>query len=286
MRASIISFSFMPMMQAGLVDIFGYLETCKYRFGLCGADIWNMMLYPRSAPGGDAAAAFQRMLNEPPDDAIALQVKQALAEREMELACFACDMCHVWVDDAEQRALLNKNAEAHIALGEKMGARVIRIDAGSSRGISFGGPPQEMAFTSEQFDHIVATYKRWAQRAYDNGYMIGPENHWGPEDVPSEMVRLCEAVDSPAFGVLLHLGRWRGDDAARGDEMVAKWAMHAHVTPALSPEETASKMAMLRDNGYKGYYSAELTSNSYYELGVQLARIKSVLDRWRLEAAG
>lgn len=283
MRVSIISFSFMPMMQAGLVDVFGYLETCKYRFGLNGADIWNMMLYPRSAPGADPAASFQRMLSNPPDEAIAGQVKQALAEREMELACFACDMCHVWEDDPDRRALLNKNAEAHIALGEKMGAKVIRIDAGSSRGLSMDGSPQEMAFTNEQFDYIVGTYKRYAQRAYDNGYLIGPENHWGPEDVPSEMVRLCEAVDSPAFGALLHLGRWRGDEAAKGDDMVAKWVMHAHVTPALSVEETATQMAMLRDSGYEGYYSAELTSNSYHELGTQLMRIKTVLDKWRLE---
>lgn len=283
MQVSIISYAFSPMMFAGLVDIFGYLESCKYRFGLSAADIWNGMLYPRAAPGSDPRAAFQRMVSTAPEEALVLQVKQGLAEREMELACFACDMCHVWVDDPDLRGMLNKNAEAHIALGEKMGAKVIRIDAGSSRGLTMGGPPQEMAFTNEQFDFIVATYKRYAQRAHDSGYLIGPENHWGPEDVPAEMVRLCEAVNSPAFGVLLHLGRWRGDDAAKGDEMVAKWAMHAHVTPAQSAEETAAKMAMLRDSGFKGCYSAELTSDSYYELEVQLARIKAVLDRWRIE---
>lgn len=283
MQVSIISYAFLPMMLAGLVDIFGYLETCKHRFGLSAADIWNGMLYPRPTPGGDPREAFRRMATTSPDEGLVLQVKKALDERELELACLACDMCHVWVDDPAQRAFLNKNAEAHIALGEKMGARVIRIDAGSSQGLSLGGAPQEMAFTNEQFDYIVATYRRYAQRAYDNGYLIGPENHWGPEDVPSEMVRLCEAVDSPAFGVLLHLGRWRGDDAAKGDELVARWAVHAHVTPSLSPDETAASMALLRDSGYKGYYSAELTSDSYHELGLQLARIRAVLDRWRID---
>ncbi len=282
MQASIISYAFSSMMQAGKVDIFGYLEAIKYRFGLTGADIWNGMLYPRPAPGSDPMEGFRRMLTSAPEEALALQVKDALGERGLELACFACDLCHIWEDDPERRALLNKNAWAHIALGEKMGAKTIRIDAGASR-MSFGGPPLEMEFTNEQFDYIVAMFIKYAQRAYDNGYRIGPENHWGPEDVPAQMVKLCKAVNSPAFGVLMHIGRWRGDQAAQGDEMVAPWAMHTHVTPATPEAETATKMAMLRDAGYTGYYSAELVSDSYAELGVQIARIKAVLDRWRIE---
>ena len=256
MKVSIISYAFSRMMQQGRVDIFGYLETAKYRFGLTGADIWNGMLTSL----------------EP--DYLA-KVKDALCERELALANLACDRCHVWEDDADLRAKLNENAWAHIAAGEALGAKTIRIDAGGAR--------QDMAWTDEQFDYIVKMFKQYAQRAFDNGYKIGPENHWGPEDVPENLVKLCQAVDSPAFGVLLHLERWRGEQAAQGDEMCAPWVMHAHVTPRTSEADTPAKMALLRDAGFCGYYSAELVSDSYAELGMQIARIKSVLDRWRIE---
>jgi sugar phosphate isomerase/epimerase len=281
MKVTIISYAFSRLMAQGKTDIFGYLESIKSRFGLTGADVWNGMLFP-PAPGLGMMESFQRMLTAGLDADYLAKIKDALCERELELACLACDLCHVWEDDPERREALNKNAWAHIEAGEKLGAKTIRIDAGASRMV-FGGPPLEMEYTDEQFDYIVAMFKKYAQRAYDSGYKIGPENHWGPEDVPEQLVKICQAVDSSAFGVLLHIGRWRGEQAAQGDEMIAPWVMHAHVTPATSEADTPAKMAMLRDAGFDGYYSAELVSDSYAELGVQIARIKSVLDRWRIE---
>ncbi len=256
MKTSIISYAFSRMMQAGKVDVFGYLETCKYRFGLTGADIWNGMLTSL-------------------DEDYLAKVKDALCERALPLANFACDRCHIWEDDAELRAKLNENAWAHIAAGEFLGAKTIRIDAGGAR--------QNMAWTNEQFDYIVKLYKQYAQRANDKGYKVGPENHWGPEDVPENLVKLCQAVDSPAFGVLLHFERWRGDNAAKGDEMSAPWVMHTHVTPRTTDADLPGKMAYLRDKGYCGYWSSELVSESYAELAVQIAKVKYVLDRWRIE---
>jgi len=256
MKVSIISYAFVRMMQAGKVDIFGYLETVKYRFGLEAADIWNFMLTSL-------------------DKDYLAKVKEGLCERELVLANLACDRCHVWEDDPDLRAQMNASAWAHIEAGEYLGAKTIRIDAGGAR--------ENMAWTNEQFDYIAEMFRKYAQRAYDNGYKIGPENHWGPEDVPENMVKLCQAVDSPAFGVLLHIGRWRGANAAKGDEMVAPCVMHAHVTPSTPEAELPAKLAMLRDAGFKGYYSAELVSERYSELGLQIARIRNVLDSWRLE---
>mgnify|MGYP007001869879 CR=1 FL=1 len=89
MKVSIISYAFSRMMQQGKVDIFGYLETVKYRFGLTGADIWNGMLTSL----------------EP--DYLA-KVKDALCERELALANLACDRCHVWEDDADLGALIGR----------------------------------------------------------------------------------------------------------------------------------------------------------------------------------
>ena len=45
----------------------------------------------------------------------------------------------------------------------------------------------------------------------DNGYRVGPENHWGAEVVPENMARICRAVDHPGFGMLLHFRGNAGD---------------------------------------------------------------------------
>src|SRR5436309_558372 len=44
MQVSIASFSFHRSRAAGTVDVFGYLESCRYRYHLDTADIWNVLL--------------------------------------------------------------------------------------------------------------------------------------------------------------------------------------------------------------------------------------------------
>ena len=38
MRISIASFSFHGLRERNMMDVFGYLESCKYRYGLDSAD--------------------------------------------------------------------------------------------------------------------------------------------------------------------------------------------------------------------------------------------------------
>ena len=253
MNISVISYAFHQMAAQGTMDIFGYLETCKYRYNLSTADIWNGML-------------------DSVEEDYLLKVKDALEERELRLVNLAVDGAHLWEDDPEVREQNYRNALAHLEAGELLGAKTVRIDA--------GGGHDDLTFSNEQLDYIVARYREFAERADKNGYRIGPENHWGPEDVPANLVRICEAVDHPAFGVLLHLERWKGDDAERGDELIAPWVMHTHLTPATSEEQLAKKMAMLRDAGYDGCWGTELVGN-YADVGLQLAKVAAVLEGWR-----
>ena len=44
MNISIASYAFHGLLREGMMDVFGYLETCKYRYGLASADIWNGFL--------------------------------------------------------------------------------------------------------------------------------------------------------------------------------------------------------------------------------------------------
>jgi len=254
MKICIASYSFHGLLRRGKMDLFGYLESCKYRHHLRTADIWNGMLTSTS----------QDYLEK---------VRDALDERELSLANLCVDQAHIWVDDPDERERNHRNALAHLRAAEILGAQTVRIDA--------GGGHDDVAFTSEQFDWIVQRYQEYAKRAYDGGYKVGPENHWGPEVIPPNMVNICKAVDHPAFGVLLH---FRGDE---GDALMAPWAMHTHISWNITEGPLEETMRMLRDADYEGYWSIEhhTGQNEYGEVAVQLDKVRAVLDRWRLEDA-
>jgi len=250
MNVSIASYAFHGLLEEGKMDLFGYLESCKYRYGLQSADIWNGML-----PSIE-------------EDHL-LRVKDALEERELMLANLCVDGPHIWEDDPEVREEHYRDALAYLHVAEFLKARTIRIDAGV----------QADTFTGEQFAWIVKRYKEYAQRAYDGGYKVGPENHWGAEAVPANMKRICEAVNHPGFGVLLH---FRGNEE---DQMMAPWAMHTHISWDITEHHLVESMTMLRQAGYTGYWGVEhhTGQNEYTEVAVQVARVQDVLDRWRLE---
>lgn len=260
MRVSIASYAFHGLLREGRMDVFGYLESCRHRYRLDAADIWNGML-----PTTDVD--FVR------------SVREGLDERDLVLANLCVDGAHIWEDDPDARERNHGHALAHLRAAEILGARTVRIDAGGR---------DQTAFTSEQFDLVVERYREFARRAGDNGYRVGPENHWGPEKTPSEMLRIIEAVDHPAFGVLLHVGGWQGPDADIGDDLVAPHAMHTHLAWRITEGPLAEKMALLRDAGYEGYWGVEhhTGQNEYTEVAVQVARVRDVLDRWRAEGAG
>lgn len=249
-KISLASYAFHGLLAEGKIDVFGYLESCKYRYGV-QADIWNGML----------ACTEESYL---------LKVKDALDSRGLELANLCVDGAHIWDDDPAKREQNRINALAHLNAGEILGAKTVRIDA--------GGAHSAIEFTAEEMDLIVKRYQEYAQWAGDHGFLVGPENHWGPEVVPQNMVAICQAVNHPAFGVLLHL---RGDD---GDRLMAPWAMHTHVMWEICEGPLTACMTMLRDAGYTGYWGVEHHSgqNEYTEVGIQIGRVRDVLDRWRI----
>jgi sugar phosphate isomerase/epimerase len=247
MQVSIASYSFHGLLAAGQIDLFGYLESCKYRYHLDSADIWNGMLLST-------------------DDDYLAKVKQGLDERELVLANLCVDGAHIWEDDPDLREKHYQNALANLHAAEVLGARTIRIDAGV----------RADSFTDEQFDWIVGRFKEYARRAYDNGYKVGPENHWGAEVDPENMRRICQAVDSPAFGMLLH---FRGNP---GDAIMAPWAMHTHISWDITERCLEESLRMLRSNGYAGYWGVEHHSaeHEYERTAIQLARVRELLSRW------
>lgn len=247
MSTAIASYAFHGLLRAKQIDLFGYLETCRYRYDLRTADIWNGMLIST-------------------DDTYLASVKQALDERELTLVNLCVDGPHIWEDDPAVRQQHYKDALQYLHVAETLGAQTLRIDAGV----------RENEFTDEQFEGIVTRFKEYAQWAYDHGFRVGPENHWGAEVVPENMRRLCEAVDHPGFGVLLH---FRGNP---GDAVMAPWAMHTHISWDITEQQLTESMTTLRDAGYTGCWSVEHHSgiNEYTEVAIQLAKVRDVLSRW------
>ena len=261
MNISIASFSFHGLRAAGVMDGFGYLETCKHRYRLDTADIWNGIC-------GSDELIF--------DEKYQRAFKEALAERELRLVNYHVDGCHLWEDDPAAREKNYKSALKHLQVAKFWGAKTLRFDAGG----------RAKTWSAEAFDFIVKRYKEYCKIADDFGCRVGPESHWGAELVPDNMERLCKAVDHPAFGILLHVGHWDDVPEEEGDRRLARWACHTHVDARVTRTRLDSALKILLDAGYKGCWGVEhhTGKNEYAEVEVQIAEVRRVLAK--LRAAG
>ena len=253
MNISVLSYSFRGLLADGKMDVFGYLETCKYRYHLSAADIWNGF-FPTT------------------DEAFFKKVKDALQEREMVLADLCVDQAHIWEPTPEAREKNHQNALVYLKAAEMLGAKFVRIDAGG----------RDDTWTTEAFDLIVTRYREYAQWAYDHGFKMGIENHWGPERAWANLKRVCQAVDHPGFGVSCHIGGWAGspEEVAEADRQAAPWVCHTHFPWNITEGPLSEKVKNLWDAGYTGHYSVEhhTAKNEYTEVAIQLARVRDALD--------
>ncbi|WP_391572330.1 sugar phosphate isomerase/epimerase family protein [Cohnella sp.] len=259
MKLSIGGYSFNHLSLEGKMDVFGYLESVKFRYGLDAVDLWNAQIAERTAPLLTLA-----------DESYLRKVREALDEKELRLVNLAIDTAHLWDPDPAMREALRKNALAHLKAAAILGAETVRIDTGG-----YGSD----RFSEEAFTHIVEGFREYCRIASDNGMRIGPENHMGPSLVPGEMRRLAQAVDDPSFGILLHMGRWN-EERETGDEQVAPWVFHTHFdAQTAASSESAHTVAMLRDAGFEGYWAIEhnATVNPYSEISALLKQAESRL---------
>jgi len=258
MKVSIASYSFHGLTGAGMMDIFGYLETVKYRYRLDAADIWS----------GTLAAGLSVPAYDPEH---LKKVREALAEREMVVANYHVDGVHVWEDDPEKRERNYQEALQHLQAGAFLGAQTMRIDMGGAGD----------TFSDEQLDFVAGRYREYAQFAAAHGFTVGPETHWGPSLNPAVQQAVYEAVAHPAYGVLLHIGHWIEGHEEEGDRMAAPWACHTHVDARIARSCLDEKLKLLLDAGYSGYWGVEHHSarNEYLEVEWQLAEVRRALRR-------
>ena len=89
MNISIASFSFHGAFADGTLDVFGYLEACRYRYHLGMADIWNGLL------GADVELQLSEERLQ--------KVRRAMDERDLICVNYHADGCHPWEDDPDAR---------------------------------------------------------------------------------------------------------------------------------------------------------------------------------------
>ena len=257
MRISIASYSFHGLKSAGMIDVFGYLESVRYRYGLDAADIWNGLL------GSDPDVYLA-------DDSLG-KIKQAMNERALTLVNYHADGCHIWEDDLAEREKHYKLAMRHLAAAASLGAKTVRIDSGG----------RERRWTPEQFDLIVQRYKEFAAMGANHGFRVGPETHWGTELYADNMEQLAGAVNHKNFGILLHLGRDAENKPDEFDRRLAPWTMHTHVDPNTIQTRLESAIRTLLDAGYQGYWSVEHGEgkNEYAIVQRQLDAVRDALKR-------
>jgi sugar phosphate isomerase/epimerase len=246
---SVMSYSFHGLLKQGAINIFGYLETVKYRYGLNTADIWNGLITSYD------------------EDYIRI-LKQSIDERGLRVVNLCCDGAHVWDNDPEIRAKNEDTAWKCLNLAEKIGAKTIRIDAGV----------REERFSAEQTDYMAKKYREYCKRAAGFGAKLGTENHWGATRFLTNIETLFGAVDEDNFGLLLHLGNWAEGDKDANDLAVVKKAMHTHIDFEHCTD-AGRVLPPLQAGGYSGCWSVEShkATNEYNNVAFQLAQVKRVI---------
>ena len=252
---SIGSWSFHQLFASGQMNLFGYLQALKYRYHLRAADIWSGMIECR-------------------DDDYVSMVARVLREEQIAVCHIAVDEARAWDDDPEVRRAHHQVALEYLErVGPKWNAKTIRIDMG----------PRSSDMTAEQFDGIVERYQEYAKIADAHGMRIGPQNHYGPTTVAKTFLEVFEAVDHPAFGLVLDVGRWP-QAVADSDTLVASSVIHTHFDRQSQGSLLEQKVETIVNAGYRGAWSLEHRSghDEYAEVASDLAALQRALVRTRV----
>jgi len=265
-RLSIMCYSFHGLISSGEMDVFGFLESCKYRYNVQGVELWSGLM-----------ASY--------DEAYIKKVRNGLDERGLICSSLAVDEGYVWgrTDDEAEREACYKVAWENLRAGAILGAKLVRIDA--------GGANQATEWSNEAFDFIVKRYREYCQFAQDNGFKVGPEVHWGPETYFSNMKKLVEGVNHTSFGILEMINSFKGtpEEKRAADKEAAKWSCATHFSWNVCADDAMleERMGFLRDAGYQILFGIEHHSakNEYANTGIQVAKVRAVLEKWRMGIA-
>ena len=268
-RISMLSYSFHGLVKAGMMDIFHFFETCKYRYGLDAADLWNGMITDT-------------------DDKFIDKVYSALEDRQLVVPDIAVDGPHILHTNDQNPQKRRAEQDRYMQIAKRLGVGFVRFDAGPYMA---DGRKETDGWTNQEFDFIVKRYKELATFADDNGFKVGAENHWGPERSWPHMEKLIKAVNHPGFGICMHFGGWIGtpEENLAAEKAAAKYVAHTHIPwQCCEDPNLPQRLSVLREVNYTGYYSVEQHSgqNEYNLVEAQLGKVKAVLTGWNRGGTG
>ena len=141
MQISIAGFSVHGLIEQKAINIFGYLESCRYRYALSTADIWNGQIGTN-------------------DEAVLRKIRGALDERDLTLVNYHVDGVHLWEDAPEERERNYQNALIELRAAALLGAKTVRFDTGG----------KIAPMTPEQHDYLVSRYGEYCRFAQIMSY--------------------------------------------------------------------------------------------------------------------
>lgn len=256
MRLSCCAYSYRQALQNGSLSLEDFLRICC-DLGLDGAEL-TAYYFPTTE---------RAYLNE---------IK--LAAHRLGLAvsgtAVGSDFAH---PDAERRRAHVQMTLDWIAHSVALGAPTLRVFAGAVR----DGQTEEQAF-----ENVVACLQECAVGAHDSGVLLALENHGGLTATADGTLRLLRAVGSPAVGLNLDLGNFRGDIYSQF-EACAPLAVACHAKATAAGEHEGERIfvdytrvrGILGAAGYRGFIAIEYEEQEPAETGVPafLADLRAAL---------
>ena len=276
LKIGICSFSFFRLFLTGAQDIFQYFTTCK-ELGVTQLDPWDAHFAPLKAWefGWKIWADPDRVELMSQEQAYLKKVKEAAEEIELPIGCICVDGAHIYEASPTARRANRAAAYKWLQIGNLLGARQIRFDA--------GGSPE---MPEEVFTLIVEGYRDLVSRGREVGIEILIENHWGASQIPENLVRILDAVEG--LGFLMDTHNWAPDMKEKGWQMCAPYTTGTHIKTFSFDEkgyestvDIPKAMHLLLDSGYDGYWGVEsmpMDGDEYEGARKTIELIKKVIN--------
>jgi len=152
--------------------------------------------------------------------------------------------------------------DEQIALTKKWIDRAALIGAPVIR--AFAGNVPKDATEEAAFAWVVECFHEVLPYAESKGIVLALENHGGITATPDQLLKLVEAIDSPAFGVNLDTANFRTEDPYADLARLAPYAVNVQVKTEIHPKGRKSEEAdfarlidILLHAQYSGYVVIE-----------------------------
>lgn len=251
MQIGICSYSFHGLLAAGKQDIFQFILDCK-ALGCTQLDPWNSHLAPiREADKAVTATSPGKLSSE--EIEYVERIAAAGRAAGLPFGNIAVDGAHIYEPTPEARAVNRARAYRWLDVARRLKAAQIRIDAGG---------PEDMP--ADAFAIIKQGYADLISRGKSDGIEIVVENHWGPTNVPDNVIKLLENV--PGLGYLFDSYNWKPAVKAEARVKCARYATAVHIKTLNWDEQgnevgedVPSVVKLLKDAKYKGVWGIEST---------------------------